>query len=445
MYMHQPQRNRALLLLAAQANYTLILQLACMEALAEEEEEERKREEERELAARRRRRRRRFWVKPWLLRRPQMGYYERLLRELFHEDTASYTNFMRMEPAIFREIVGKIDHRIRKQNSCMREALDPGHRLAITLRYLATGNSYKSLMYGFRVAHNTISLIIREVCEAIIAEYSEELLTCPSTPEEWRKVAELFFSRWNFPHCVGAIDGKHVAIRCPPKGGSVYYNYKGYHSIVLMALVDADYKFLNVDCGANGAGSDGGVFSTTVLREALEEGTLGLSPPEPIRPGERPLPYFIVGDDAFPLKTWLMKPLPLRNMTKEQRIYNYRLSRARRIVENAFGILSARFRCLLTTMPQRTKTVESIVLACCCLHNLMRVRYPTAQNKMVDQEDPVTHVITPGTWRAAGEIDEMPPPTRGHSMTGVAKSQRQYLVDYVNSEEGSVPWQDDMV
>ena len=131
-----------------------------------------------------------------------------------------------------------------------------------------------------------------------------------------------------------------------------------------MALVDADYKFIYVNCGANGSGSDGGVFNATALREALEDGTIGLPPPEPIAGGDRPVPYFIVGDDAFPLRTWLMKPLPLRNMTKQQRIYNYRLSRARRIVENAFGILASKFRCLLTTIPQKTKTVVSLVFAC---------------------------------------------------------------------------------
>ena len=118
-------------------------------------------------------------------------------------------------------------------------------------------------MYGFRVVQNTISNIIPEVCEAIIAEYAEDVISCPTTPEEWREVAQLFETRWNFPHCTGAIDGKHVAIRCPPKGGSLYYNYKGFHSIVLimlMALVDADYKFIYVDCGAIGSGSDGGVL-----------------------------------------------------------------------------------------------------------------------------------------------------------------------------------------
>ena len=126
------------------------------------------------------------------------------------------------------------------------------------------------------------------------------------------------------------------------------------------------------------------VFAAAALREALEDETIGLPPPEPIAGGDIPVPCFIVRDSAFPLRTWLMKALPLRNMTKQQRIYNYRLSRARRIVENAFGILASRFRCLLTTMPQKTKTVEFLVLACCCLHNLMRIIYVTTQNNMLD-------------------------------------------------------------
>jgi hypothetical protein len=107
---------------------------------------------------------------------------------------------------------------------------------------LASGNSYRSLMYGFRVAFTTICNFIPEVCEVIIQEYSEEVLSCPTTPEEWKQVADLFASRRNFLNCVGVIDGKHVAIRCPANADSVYFNYKGFHSIVLMAVVDADYK-----------------------------------------------------------------------------------------------------------------------------------------------------------------------------------------------------------
>ena len=81
-----------------------------------------------------------------------------------------------------------------------------------------------------------------------------------------------------------------------------------------------------------------------------------------------------------------MKPFSRRNLPEAERIFNYRLSRGRRVVENAFGILSNRFRCLLTTMQQTPKVVESIGLACRCFHNLMRLRYPALQNAALDQE-----------------------------------------------------------
>ena len=95
--------------------------------------------------------------------------------------------------------------RIDKKDSFRRKALEPGLKLAITPRYLATENRYKSLLYGFRVAHDTICTLIVKVCEAIM-EYSAEVMKCPVTPVEWKAVAEGFSAKWNFRHCVGAID-----------------------------------------------------------------------------------------------------------------------------------------------------------------------------------------------------------------------------------------------
>ena len=284
-------------------------------------------------------RRRTVWVKPWLLRRPLFGQYKQLLQELHREDERGYRNFLRVPPRLFMELVERVGPHIKRKDTAFRKCIDPGLRIAITLRYLATGDSYKSLQYGFRVAYNTISKIIPDTIPAILNEYMEESMPCPKTPDQWREVAESFGKRWNFHNCIGAIDGKHIAIKCPSNCGTYYFNYKGFHSIVLLALVDANYKFLYIDVGANGLCSDGGVFKDSNLYKALEDGTAGLPPRYPLPNDDQALPHFICGDDAFGLRTWLLKPYPHRGMTRQERVFNYRLSRARRVSENAFGIL----------------------------------------------------------------------------------------------------------
>ena len=158
----------------------------------------------------------------------------------------------------------------------------------------------------------------------------------------------------------------------PKKSGSEYFNYKGYFSLVLLTLVNAEYKFLWVSVGASGSSSDAQTFNRSKLRRNIENGTLGLPPPEPLGPGGPDLHYFLLGDDVFALVPWLVKPYSRRQLTREERTANYRVSRGRRLVENAFGILVGRFRVLLTTMQHRPKVVRDIVLTCVVLHNMLR-------------------------------------------------------------------------
>ena len=70
----------------------------------------------------------------------------------------------------------------------------------------------------------------------------------PKSEEEWKTIQDEFNTRWNFPFVCGALDGKHVLIRNPPHGASDYYNYKGLYSIVLLAAVDANYRFIYNRC-----------------------------------------------------------------------------------------------------------------------------------------------------------------------------------------------------
>ena len=229
------------------------------------------------------------------------------------------------------------------------------------------------------MARSTINKFVPEVCDSIIRAYRDEVMTCPTSPEDWLEVKSIFCWNWNIPHALGALDGKHIPIRCPRWGGSLYHNYKGFHLIVLLALVDGDYKFLWVDLGAAGSSSDAQIFKHSDLRHKIGDGTISFPESESLVDDGPKVNYFILGDDAFPLKLWLMKPYSRRGMDLNQRVFNYRLSQGRRVVENAFRILMSHFWIFQRPMQQEPPVVVSVVMACPVLHNLLRMRYPTGQ------------------------------------------------------------------
>ncbi|XP_036319959.1 uncharacterized protein LOC118734340 [Rhagoletis pomonella] len=148
-------------------------------------------------------------------------------------------------------------------------------------------------MTVFLLGKTTICHIIHETCAALYAILKDEFLKIPSTTEEWVTVADRFEQRWNFPNCCGALDGKHIAIQAPAHCGSEYFNYKKFNSIVLMAMVDADYKFLFVEVGAYGRESDGGVFARCPLSAALADNSINFPTPRPLPHEADPMPFAI--------------------------------------------------------------------------------------------------------------------------------------------------------
>ncbi|KAI8432775.1 hypothetical protein MSG28_013734 [Choristoneura fumiferana] len=384
--------------------------------------------------------RNRFRVRPYLKQRSFNIY-----QELQVEDRFGLKNFFRCSESDFEELLLLILPDIQKKTTWRNDVIPPDMRLGATLRYLATGDSYTSLMYQLRISKQQLSELVPEVCMALYKSLKNLYLKMPSTEAEWRRISAGFNSRWNFPHGIGALDGKHVIMEAPANTGSLYYNYKKTFSIVLLAMADYDYNFIYIDVGSQGRISDGGVFQNSSLSRALNSNTLGLPTDEPLPGEEVNLPYVILADAAFPLSHHIMKPYSGdHEQGSPERIFNYRLSRARRIIENTFGILASVFRVFKKPLTVEVKTAISVILASVVLHNYLR-RNNISRNLYSPQGTFDTEEngnLIPGQWRTEAQMEGLQPLPRLPRRTAVDSQRiRDNFASYFVSERGMVPWQ----
>ena len=181
----------------------------------------------------------------------------------------------------FDQLVDLLKPSLAKQDTNMRDCIKPEEMCCVMLRYLASGESFRSLEYQFRISKKAIYYIVQEVALAIVEILGKEHFNTPSTTAEWWKVSETFHQRWNFPNGLGGVDGKHIVLQQPKNSGSHYRNYKGSDSIILMGMIGPEYEFLFADVGMNGRNSDGGNWSQSPLKLALESNSLNLPKPTP--------------------------------------------------------------------------------------------------------------------------------------------------------------------
>lgn len=321
---------------------------------------------------------------------------------------------------------------------------------------MATGDFFFSFSVFLRVSESTIYKIIKQTSKAIHKTLAPEYLKPPSSPEDWIKISNEFYDQWNMPNCVGALDGKHIRIKAPANSGSLYYNYKGYFSLVLLAMCDATYKFLLVDIGAFGSESDSGILMRSEMGTAIYGRTLKI-------PIERRLPgrnqnenMFIIGDSGFEMTTFVMRPYPKKVLNNnKKKIFNYRLSRARRTIENAFGILSARWGVLQKSIPLNPDDASTVTLATLVLHNFLLTfsKSSYCPNNFIDCETSDGTIRT-GDWRndvmPNSTFDDLENLPREENLSEAARIRKAYqmrdrLADYFVSPEGEVSWQEDYI
>ena len=214
-------------------------------------------------------------------------------------------------------------------------------RIAISLWRLRTNVEYRTLSHLFGVGLSSVCVIVHQVCKAIVALLGPQYIKLPQG-EGWQTVVDGFLQRWQFPQCAGAMDGSHIPIIAPPVNAKDYYNRKGFHSILLQGVVDHQCKFMDVYIGWLGSAHHARVLANSDVFTKAEAGTL--FPNNKRRICGQDVPLLMLGDPAYPLLPWLMKPFSnCGSLTRRQRKFNYQLSKARIVTEIAFGRLKGRW------------------------------------------------------------------------------------------------------
>lgn len=389
---------------------------------------------------------RRFYMRPLNLNRMQDSEFNRLIRPMRTIDAHYHRKYFRMSRERFDDLLARIETKILHAPT-HRCPISPSERLAVTLRLLALGDLLQSAAFSYHMGQSTVSTIFQETCNAIWDELKHQFLPVPSK-DDWKQISDDYWHFWNYPLCLGAVDGKHVMIQAPKNSGTMFYNYKHYFSIVLLASVDANYCFTLLSIGAYGKQSDGGVFAASKFGKKLAENKLQIPGPAKL-PGSNIIsPHVFVADDAFQLTPNMMKPYSGTGLSPEKEIFNYRLSRARRLSENAFGVLQARWRILSRKMICAPESADAAVKACVALHNYLRKTDSSHQNESryipkfyTDYGD------NDGNIKAGGWREEV----RGQPFLSVKSSSNNYgkyasqvrnnFRDYFMTENGAVPWQ----
>jgi hypothetical protein len=280
------------------------------------------------------------------------------------------------------------------------------------------------LHYTYRMGVSTISKTVRHVCQNIWALLYEEFMPKQST-SRWEVMASGFDRKANLPHCIGAVDGKHIRIIKPEHSGSMYFNYKDYFSIVLLSVADSEYRFTFVDIGAYGKDYDSTIFKETSFWKLLENDSLNIPSSKTLNGTVQPnVPYVILGGEAFALRNNLLRPFSGTHLDMKKRVFNYRLSRARRYAECAFDILTNQWRIFHRPINVSPDFAVDIVKACTVLHNIVR------EKNGYNFEDILT---TTG-------LDNLP---NGQIVSGGLATNRIWdaSAEYFVSDVGSLSWQ----
>ena len=295
----------------------------------------------------------------WVCPRPQ-HWLEEMLNNRFLNSL--WKRHFRVSRQTFDYLCRIVSLDIQRQNTRVRQAIPVQKRVAIVLWRLGSGNSYRSTGITFGIGKSSAIKICHSFSEAINRR-KNDFIFFPNHEDDVQETINKFAEKVD----LGAIDGTHVEIKAPLLSPADCCNRKQKYSIVTQAVAGSRMLLMDISTGWPGSIHDARVLRLSRIFREIENGTILTRPVEVINgTNVRPL---ILGDPAYSLCPRLMTAFSTTGaLTAAQQRFNYRLSKARVIIERAFGKLKSRWRCLLKQLEK--SCVPKTIITCCILHNI---------------------------------------------------------------------------
>ena len=296
----------------------------------------------------------------------------------------------RMSGVTFAKLVYLLRPLIEKRDTNFRRAIPVQKRVAVAVWRLANGNSFRTVSKTMAIGKSTAVEITKEFCHEL-SRLGKHFIKFPSTRRETAEAILKFkeIEKCVIPQAIGAIDGTHIPILTPAldsKGD--YFNRKQFYSVNTQAIIVSNLEFISVASGYPGSLHDARVLRHTEVYQRCENNEI-LSGPIDVVNGVKVRPL-IIGDSAYPLADWLIKPYRHGgNLTPSQRLFNRRASSSRSLVERGFGLLKARWRCLLKRLDNEIENVSDVVISCFILHNICQI----SNEEYLDEDNVLQHLI----------------------------------------------------
>ena len=314
----------------------------------------------------RRRLRRRNNPYAWTVPRPINSWFE-----LHYNDPNIPDDYFRKQLRLRRDtfdiLLQLLGPRMVRQDTRLREAITPEKVLALALYRLGHGNTYVTIGPVFNVGKATVIEAVQDVVEGLY-EIRNDVIKFPETAAETAAAIETFTDHSDLPNIAGAIDGSHIRIKAPTESKADYFSRYQQYDFIIQAIVDGRMLFMDFACGFPGAMHDGRVLRRSTIFDKAEARQI-ITEPTTDSNGQEIGPY-LVGDSAYPMSPWLIKPYPEGTRDRDEIRFNKELSSARVKVECAFGMLKSRWRVLMKRFDSNIEFAIKCTIACAVLHNI---------------------------------------------------------------------------